>query len=173
MMMPAKDPVPVRNALNELLLVETNVPLAQEQKSSGLHGLNRFKTVLGRRRQSTFPYTKGASPERKTSSTNLGSSFFGKGKNKDSSKSTDRPGSPSRRMSEQRSQIASRASDISASPKQSRVSGQSADKPNGTAEANEAGPSSDLMNGTKATIPELQEPLQPSSPTASSHSEVS
>jgi hypothetical protein len=55
---------------------------AQEKQSS--NPLKRIGTVLGRRRQSTHPYGRAASPDRK-SSANIGSAFsgFGKGKSKD------------------------------------------------------------------------------------------
>lgn len=142
----------------------------QEHKPSGLHGLNRFKTVLGRRRQSTMPYNRTGSPERKnTSSTNLGSSLFGgKGKNKES-KQSERPTTPARRLSEQTA--TPRASDVDASPKPPQTS----EGPNGISPSNDDGPSTEEVNGTQPSIPELQEPLQPSSPTPAfeSASEVS
>ncbi|PSN64305.1 hypothetical protein BS50DRAFT_575755 [Corynespora cassiicola Philippines] len=124
--------------------------------------LKRFGTVLGRRRQSTHPYGRALSPERKSSS-NLGAAFsgFGKGKSKErdppGSSSGDRPVSPARRLS-----TTPRPSDASSSPKQTRPS--STDRPNGTSAepTSEAGPSSSAINGTAAvqdSIPELKEPM--------------
>lgn len=138
----------------------------QEGKhSSGLQGLKRFGTVLSRRRQSSHPYGRASSPERK-SSTNLGASFpgFGKGKSKERdapSSSSGRPVSPARRLS-----TTPRASDASSSPRQTRQS--SGDKPNGTTSPEppiEAATSSSIINGTaQETIPELNEPLSPPPP---------
>ncbi|KAF2257762.1 hypothetical protein CC78DRAFT_598595 [Lojkania enalia] len=136
-----------------------------EHKHGGLQSLKRFGTVLGRRRQSIHPYGRALSPERKSSS-NLGSAFggFGKGKSKDrdtAASASDRPGSPSRRLS-----LTQRLSDASSSPKPTRR--ESSDKPNGmTPEPRpDSGPSSTTVNGTtQETIPELKEPL--SSPSIS------
>ncbi|KAF2195759.1 hypothetical protein K469DRAFT_544507 [Zopfia rhizophila CBS 207.26] len=131
-----------------------------EAKHGGLQSLKRFGTVLGRRRQSTHPYGRALSPERKSSS-NLGAAFsgFGRGKSKETNLpgSSDRPVSPARRLS-----LTPRASDASGSPKQARRS--SSDKPNGTGPepVNEAGPSSSAVNGMQQdSIPELKEPLSP------------
>lgn len=136
----------------------------QEVKHGGLHSLKRFGTVLGRRRQSTHPYGRSMSPERKSSS-NLGATFasFGnRGKLKEGShpSPSDRPVSPARRLSENRS--TPRASDASSSPKQIRRS--SSERPNGTSaeSSNETPATSTFVNGTaRESIPELQEPLQP------------
>ncbi|OCK78258.1 hypothetical protein K432DRAFT_332433 [Lepidopterella palustris CBS 459.81] len=136
----------------------------QETKHGGLHSLKRFGTVLRSRRQSTHPYGRNISPERKSAS-NLGATFasFGnRGKAKEGSFPipADRPGSPSRRLSGSRP--TPRASDGSSSPKQARRT--SSDKPNGTSLElnNEPSMSSAFVNGTaRESIPELQEPLQP------------
>lgn len=121
--------------------------------------LKRFGTVLGRRRQSTHPYGRASSPERKSSS-NLGSAFsgFGKGKSKDRDApgSSDRPRSPLRQLPE-----TPQSPEPSESPNHSRIP--STDTPNGT----NIGGAPDLSasavtNGTvQDSIPELIEPLSP------------
>ncbi|KAF2747035.1 hypothetical protein M011DRAFT_403058 [Sporormia fimetaria CBS 119925] len=135
-----------------------------EVKHGGLHSLKRFGTVLGRRRQSTHPYGRPASPERK-SSTNLGGAFsgFGKNKHKDRevpSSSSARPASPVRMTT-------SRASDVSTSPKNTQML--HSEKTNGTAvpeSTEETRPGSSSINGTaRETIPEMNEPLSPPSAT--------
>lgn len=133
----------------------------ESHKHSGLQSLKRFGTVLGRRRQSTHPYGRALSPERKSSS-NLSAAFsgFGKGKSKDREaipgSPTDRPSTPSRRLS-----LTPRASDASASPRQTRRP--SNDKANGTpAEpVSEITSNSSIINGMQEPIPELKEPLSP------------
>ncbi|KAH7118930.1 Muniscin C-terminal mu homology domain-containing protein [Dendryphion nanum] len=139
---------------------------AHEGKHGGLASLKRFGTVLGRRRQSTHPYGRASSPERKASSNNLGAAFsgFGKGKSKDrdqAGSSLDRPTSPARPLS------TPRPSDASGSPQQMRQMIIS-DRPNGTSSPEPpveptAGPSN--VNGSvQETIPELNEPLSPPPP---------
>ena len=121
--------------------------------------LKRFGTVLGRRRQSTHPYGRASSPERK-SSTNIGSAFggFGKGKSKDREApgSSDRPNSPLRRLPETPG-----SPEPPESSNHSRLP--SADIPNGTAaEAPHEVNAPIATNGTvHESIPELIEPLQP------------
>ncbi|KAF2012266.1 hypothetical protein BU24DRAFT_426122 [Aaosphaeria arxii CBS 175.79] len=135
-----------------------------ETKHSGLKGLKRFGTVLGRRK-SSHPYGRASSPERKSSSNNLSSAFsgFGKGKAKDrdapgSSMSNDRPGSPSRRLS-----LTPRPSDASSSPRQTRQS--ASERTNGATSPEplqEITTGASSVNGTaQETIPELNEPLSP------------
>lgn len=135
--------------------------IAHEGKHSGLSGLKRLGTVLGRRRQSAHPYGRASSPERKSSS-NLGAAFggFGKGKSKErdaQNLSPDRPVSPARRQS------TPRPSDASGSPKQTRKSNN--DRLNGTASPEppiESIPGPSTTNGTtQDSIPELREPLSP------------
>jgi hypothetical protein len=132
--------------------------VVKEKHSS--NPLKRFGTVLGRRRQSTHPYGRASSPERK-SSTNIGSAFggFGKGKSKDREapgSSSDRPSSPLRRLPETPG-----SPEPPESPHHTRLP--STDTPNGTApeSAQEvSGPTA--VNGTvHESIPELIEPLQP------------
>ena len=135
----------------------------REAKPGGLQGLKRFGTVLSRRRQSTHPYGRAVSPERK-SSTNLASSFsFGKGKSKEMRppSSSDRPSSPPRRLS-----MTPRQSDASSSPKHVRRS--SSDRPNGmTSDAGADASTSARPNGTdQQSIPQLKEPLSPPAPAA-------
>lgn len=149
-----------------LTVCYADIITAPESKhGGGLHSLKRIGTVLGRRRQSTHPYGRASSPERKSSS-NLPFGGFGKGKSKDrdppgsSSGHSHRPVSPLRRLS------TSRASDVSGSPKATRLS--SSEKPNGTTSPEPTNdivsPGPSAVNGTSATqdtIPELKEPLSP------------
>ncbi|KAF1945674.1 hypothetical protein EJ02DRAFT_451383 [Clathrospora elynae] len=140
----------------------------QEKHSS--NPLRRFGTVLSRRRQSTHPYGRATSPERK-SSTNVGSAFggFGKGKSKDRENlgsslgsslgsTAERPTSPLRRLSQ-----TARASERSDSPNLARHP--STDAPNGTIPESPMETSTpDATNGTapvQDSIPELNEPLPP------------
>jgi hypothetical protein len=136
-----------------------------EKQSS--NPLKRFGTVLNRRRQSAHPYGRTTSPERKSSTNNLGSAFggFGKGKAKNSdnlgsslSSTTERPTSPLRRLSQRAS-----ASVRSDSPSLTRQA--STDAPNGTiAESIEETSTAGPINGTapiQESIPELREALSP------------
>jgi hypothetical protein len=136
-----------------------------EKQSS--NPLKRFGTVLGRRRQSAHPYGRATSPERKSSTNNLGSAFsgFGKGKAKNSenlgsslSSTAERPTSPLRRLSQRAS-----ASVRSDSPSLTRHA--STDAPNGTIpesseETSSAGPTNGIAP-VQESIPELMEPLSP------------
>ncbi|KAH7410178.1 Muniscin C-terminal mu homology domain-containing protein [Phaeosphaeria sp. MPI-PUGE-AT-0046c] len=121
--------------------------------------LKRFGTVLGRRRQSTHPYGRASSPERKSSS-NLGSAFsgFGKGKSKDRDApgTSDRPSSPLRRLPE-----TPQSPEPSESPSHSRIP--STDTPNGTNTEGGADLSGSAVSNGMAqnSIPELIEPLSP------------
>jgi hypothetical protein len=129
--------------------------------------LKRFGTVLGRRRQSAHPYGRATSPERKSSTNNLGSAFgsFGKGKAKNNenlgsslSSTAERPTSPLRRLSQRAS-----ASVRSDSPSLTRQA--STDAPNGTIpelveETSTAGPTNGAAH-VQDSIPELKEPLSP------------
>ncbi|KAF2135037.1 hypothetical protein P153DRAFT_330018 [Dothidotthia symphoricarpi CBS 119687] len=128
----------------------------QEKLSS--NPLKRFGTVLGRRRQSTHPYVRPASPDRK-SSANLGSAFggFGKGKAKDRdipAPIAERPITPLRQLSP-----TARTPDRSASPSQARPP--SSDPPNGTAPEPVSEVSAPFVpNGTtQDAIPEVNEPV--------------
>jgi hypothetical protein len=121
--------------------------------------LKRFGTVLGRRRQSTHPYGRASSPERKSSS-NLGSAFsgFGKGKlkDRDAPGPSDRPSSPLRRLPE-----TPQSPEPPESTNHSRLP--STDTPNGTAmETSPEVGGTGAVNGTmRDSIPELIEPLSP------------
>jgi hypothetical protein len=120
--------------------------------------LKRFGTVLGRRRQSTHPYGRASSPERKSSS-NLGSAFsgFGKGKSKDREAPgpSDRPTSPLRQLPETpRSPEPLASSNHSRLPSTENQSGSISEVPFDTSPA--------AVNGTvHDSIPELREPLEP------------
>jgi len=147
-----------------------------QKSGSGMHEqsqrhnpLRRLGTVLGRRRQSTHPYGRALSPERKSSS-NLSAAFhgFGKGKARDrepipgSPTLADRPASPPPEAAatastppSRRKSLTPRPSDAaSGSPKQTRR--MSADKPNGA-------PNEPLeVNGMHPdAIPEVKEPSSP------------
>lgn len=130
--------------------------VVKEKHSS--NPLKRFGTVLGRRRQSTHPYGRASSPERKSSS-NLGSAFsgFGKGKSKDRDTPgpSDRPSSPLRRLPE------TPHSPEPESPSHSRLP--STDTPNGTAAemSPEVGGARPINGTVQDSIPELVEPLSP------------
>lgn len=138
--------------------------------------MKRLGTVLGRRRQSYHPYGRGQSPEKAERSTsNLGSKLpFGgrRDKNKDrdlpSTPEAPPPPSSSRRLSDGRSQIASRMSEAPPSPTQFRGN---AERTNGmlSPPAEETEPSNSLTNGSKQPAsPELQEPLRPEAATLAS-----
>jgi hypothetical protein len=122
--------------------------------------LKRFGTVLGRRRQSTHPYSQASSEQK--SSSNLGSAFggFGKGKSKDREApgSSDRPGSPLRYIAE------TPRSPEPESPNHTR--GPSIETPNGAAhdtplEASTSRTSNGANGTVHESIPELIEPLAP------------
>jgi F-BAR domain only protein len=114
-----------------------------------------------------MPYNRSGSPERKHSHTNLGASLFGKGRRKEQPESGE-PSSPSRRLSETRPQTTGRPSDVSGSPKQSRQSNEKSGAPAAETSA-DAGASTELTNGTESiSIPQLQEPLQPTPATVTS-----
>jgi hypothetical protein len=133
--------------------------IAVKEKHSS-NPLKRFGTVLGRRRQSTHPYSQAASEQK--SSSNLGSAFggFGKGKSKDREApgTSDRPGSPLRHIQE------TPHSPEPESPNHTR--GPSSETPNGAAHdiPLEASTSrtSNVANGiVHDSIPELIEPMAP------------
>lgn len=131
--------------------------VVKEKHSS--NPLKRFGTVLGRRRQSTHPYGRASSPERK-SSTNMGSAFggFGKGKSKDREAPgpSNRPSSPLRRLPE-----TAGSPEPPESPNHTRLP--STDTPNGTtSEVPYAASAPAPVNGTvHDSIPELIEPMAP------------
>jgi hypothetical protein len=120
--------------------------------------LKRFGTVLGRRRQSTHPYSQASSSDQKSSS-NLGSAFsgFGKAKSKDREPpgSADRPGSPLRPLPE------TARSPEPESPKNTRAP--STEPPNSVPHDIPLDSSVPTVpNGTvHDSIPELIEPLAP------------
>jgi hypothetical protein len=138
-------------------VAKTSSQITVKEKQSS-NPLKRFGTVLGRRRQSTHPYGRATSPERKSSS-NLGSTFggFGKGKSKDreTPTSTDRPTSPLGRVPE-----TSRSPEPPESSNHSRLP--SVETPNGTALDTPIESSAPTgVNGTmQDSIPELIEPLE-------------
>jgi hypothetical protein len=121
--------------------------------------LKRFGTVLGRRRQSTHPYGRASSPERK-SSTNIGSTFggFGKGKSKDREAPgpSDRPSSPLMRLPETPG-----SPEPPESLNHTRVP--STEAPNGTASEipYETSPPVPVNGTVHDSIPELIEPMAP------------
>jgi hypothetical protein len=128
----------------------------KEKQSS--NPLKRFGTVLGRRRQSTHPYGRASSPERKSSS-NLGSAFGGFGKTKSKDREApgpaERPTSPLARLPE-----TPRSPEPPESPNQTRLP--SIETPNGTAlNAPLESSAPAAVNGTtQDSIPELIEPLE-------------
>ncbi|KAB2579905.1 Saff domain-containing protein [Lasiodiplodia theobromae] len=137
----------------------------QEQKHGGLHGLKRLGTVLGRRK-STAPYARTSSPDRKSSSPNLGAAFSSFGSRGNKSRDADhRPSSPSR-LAESQLPSSPEAGESIASP--DRRGSASADRTNGISPVPEDEPKdSEMMNGGQSSgISQLQEPLQPT--TASS-----
>jgi hypothetical protein len=131
--------------------------IVKEKHSS--NPLKRFGTVLGRRRQSTHPYGRASSPERK-SSTNIGSTFggFGKGKSKDREAPgpSDRPSSPLRRLPETPG-----SPEPPESPNHTRLP--STDVPNGTTSEipYETSPPAPVNGTVHDSIPELIEPMAP------------
>ncbi|KAJ5055139.1 Muniscin C-terminal mu homology domain-containing protein [Bipolaris maydis] len=149
---------------------------AQDKQSS--NPLKRIGTVLGRRRQSTHPYGRAASPDRK-SSANIGSAFsgFGKGKSKDRDNQiptlppmAERPTSPLRN-----SQRPSTSQESDTPNLTQQTSSEPA--PNGTApklsEAEKETEAPNAVNGTSSVqepIPELNEPV-PASTTTETHTE--
>ncbi|EMD66809.1 hypothetical protein COCSADRAFT_138859 [Bipolaris sorokiniana ND90Pr] len=149
---------------------------AQDKQSS--NPLKRIGTVLGRRRQSTHPYGRAASPDRK-SSANIGSAFsgFGKGKSKDRDNQiptlppmAERPTSPLRN-----SQRPSTSQESDTPNLTQQASSEPA--PNGTApkssEAEKETEAPNAVNGTSSVqepIPELNEPV-PASTTTETHTE--
>jgi hypothetical protein len=128
----------------------------KEKQSS--NPLKRFGTVLGRRRQSTHPYSQASSSDQKSSS-NIGSAFsgFGKAKSKDREPpgSSDRPGSPLRPLPE------TARSPEPESPKNTRAP--STEPPYSAPHDIPLDASvSTIPNGTvHDSIPELIEPLAP------------
>ncbi|KAK8227281.1 Muniscin C-terminal mu homology domain-containing protein [Phyllosticta capitalensis] len=130
-----------------------------EQKLGGLHGLKRLGTVLGRRK-SAVPYARATSPDRR-STANFGSAFSSFGSRVSKSRDADhRPSSPSRLAESQ----------IPSSPNESMVSpGRTVpDRANGIPPVPEhqPNPESEVVNGglnVNTGIPQLQEPLQPTS----------
>ncbi|KAK7712869.1 Suppressor of Profilin deletion [Botryosphaeria dothidea] len=133
----------------------------QEQKHGGLHGLKRLGTVLGRRK-STAPYARTSSPDRKSSTPNLGAAFSSFGSRGNKSRDADhRPSSPSR-LAE--SQLPSSPEATSSITSPDRRPSASVDRTNGVSPVLEdEGPKdSEMMNGGQSSgIPQLQEPLQP------------
>lgn len=144
----------------------------QEQKHGGLHGLKRLGTVLGRRK-STAPYARTSSPDRKSSSPNLGAAFSSFGSRGNKSRDADhRPASPSR-LAESQIPSSPETSLSIASP--DRRPSASADRTNGISPVPEdEGPKDpDMINGGQSSgLPQLQEPLQPTT-SSSITSEVS
>lgn len=136
-------------------------PAVQEQKHGGLHGLKRLGTVLGRRK-STAPYARTSSPDRKSSTPNLGAAFSSFGSRGNKSRDADhRPSSPSR-LAE--SQLPSSPEATSSITSPDRRPSASVDRTNGISPVLEdEGPKdSEMMNGGQSSgIPQLQEPLQP------------
>ncbi|KAF2088501.1 hypothetical protein K490DRAFT_64553 [Saccharata proteae CBS 121410] len=136
-----------------------------EQKHGGLSGLKRLGTVLGRRRQSTIPYARSPSPEKRPSP-NIGSAFGSFGSRGGRSRDQEhRPASPSR-LAE--SQIPESPDGSETRPSNDRALS-STDRPNGTAAIAEEEPlgGSDYMHVSQSSaIPQLQEPLKPNAPSA-------
>ncbi|KAL0254946.1 Suppressor of Profilin deletion [Diplodia seriata] len=142
-------------------------PAVQEQKHGGLHGLKRLGTVLGRRK-STAPYARASSPDRKSSTPNLGAAFSSFGSRGNKSRDADhRPASPSR-LAESQIPSSPEASESITSPV--RRESASVDRTNGISPVLEDEPKdSEMMNGGQSSgIPQLQEPLQPTTSSTAS-----
>jgi hypothetical protein len=138
---------------------QNRLTIAVKETKHSSNPLKRFGTVLGRRRQSTHPYSQASSEPK--SSSNLGSfGGFGKGKSKDREVpgSSDRPGSPLRHIAE------TPHSPEPESPNHTR--GSSIETPNGAAhdtplEASTSRTSNGVNGTVHDSIPELVEPLAP------------
>ncbi|KAF2753694.1 hypothetical protein EJ05DRAFT_480168 [Pseudovirgaria hyperparasitica] len=137
----------------------------QEPKSSSKpSGLKRFTTVLGRRRQSIHPYEKrGPSPEQKSSG-NLASSLFGRRKDKEAPQSPERQRSPTRQLAD----LPESSTEQAQSPVVPHIPPDKTERPNGLGLQNDTDALGSLTNGaaTTTSIPRLQEPLQPISPSS-------
>lgn len=98
----------------------------QEERKSKLSGLKRFSTVLKSRRQSTHPYGQPLqSPEKKRSSTNVGSKFSSFTKKQSQPGETLSPQSSGNRPTLESQQTADGPSDISASRSLERIASSS------------------------------------------------
>ncbi|KAK8154764.1 Muniscin C-terminal mu homology domain-containing protein [Phyllosticta citrichinensis] len=132
-----------------------------EQKLGGLSGLKRLGTVLGRRK-SAVPYARATSPDRR-STANFGSAFSSFGSRVSKSRDADhRPSSPSR-LAESQIPSSPSASESMVSPGRTVR-----DRTNGIPPVPEHQPiaESEVVNGgLNVGIPQLQEPLQPTSST--------
>ncbi|KAK7567702.1 Muniscin C-terminal mu homology domain-containing protein [Phyllosticta paracitricarpa] len=146
-------------ALSHLSPEPRSPSTVHEQKLGGLSGLKRLGTVLGRRK-SAVPYARATSPDRR-STANFGSAFSSFGSRVSKSRDADhRPSSPSR-LAESQIPSSPSASESMVSPGRTVP-----ERTNGIPPVPEHQPipESEVVNGgLNVGIPQLQEPLQPTS----------
>jgi hypothetical protein len=137
---------------------------SEKSDKGGKFGLKRLGTVIGRRRQSTNPYSQSRSPERKKSSSDVRSSPFSRFTRKESHQQLGTvPSPPQTAQSTFEEPSGSRSPDTGAQQLNpiTSVSSQGINGTNlETVSETEHVPAP--VNGTRGAVLALQEPLQPS-----------
>jgi hypothetical protein len=134
----------------------------EKSDKPGKFGLKRLGTVIGRRRQSTNPYSQSRSPERKKSSSDVRSPFS-RFTRKESHQQLDTVPSPPQTAQSAIDEPSGSRSPDTGVPQLEPITTISSRGLNGTnlETVNENGDAPGLVNGSQGASSGLQEPLQP------------